>query len=203
MMNTTTEHGYAAGRARRDQIIAEATVLFGRLGFHSTTVVEIAAQCGISRAGLLHHFPTKESLLAAVLEERDREDRARFRQNGSASRDGISVLRGMVDLASYNSSLPGIIALYAVLSAEATAEDHPAHAYFTKRYERIRSETRIALEQAKAAGHLVDGVDIPAAAIELTALMDGLQVQWLLAPHRVDMAQQLHQRIQQLLVTRL
>jgi AcrR family transcriptional regulator len=37
-------------------------------------MVQIAAACGISRAGLLYHFPTKESLLEAVLSERDRID---------------------------------------------------------------------------------------------------------------------------------
>jgi AcrR family transcriptional regulator len=193
-----TETGYAPGRARREQIVAEATTLYGRVGFHAATTLGLAAQCGISRAGLLHHFPTKESLLLAVLEERDREELARFRENGSANRDGLGVLRGMIDLVEYNSKQYGIVELYAVLSAEATAPDHPAHDYFVERYKRIRAGTAWALGRAQAEGYLVEGTDVADLAIELTSLIDGLQLQWLLAPQEVDMPAQLRKRIQQL-----
>lgn len=202
-MSIAPESGYASGRARRERIVAEATKLFGRVGFHSATVLEIAAQCGISRAGLLHHFPTKESLLRAVLEERDRAELARFRENGSAARDGLGVLRGMIDLAAYNSKVSGIIELYTVLSAEASAPDHPAHDYFVERYRRIRAGTIWALTRAEAEGYLVDGTDVSSTAIELTSLIDGLQIQWLLAPDEVDMAGQLRKRIQQLVTVAL
>ena len=195
--------GYPRGRARREQIVAEATLLFGKVGFHGATILDIAAQCDISRAGVMHHFPTKESLLEAVLEQRDREDIARFRQNGSRSPDGLGILRGMVDLASHNSRQPGIIELYAVLAAESTSAEHPAHAYFVERYERIRSGTERALKRARIAGYLKADIDVADAAIELTALMDGLQVQWLLAPGAVDMPAQLQKRIQQLLTVTL
>ncbi|OZB89132.1 MAG: hypothetical protein B7X41_04465, partial [Microbacterium sp. 14-71-5] len=122
----------------RERIVAAATALFGRVGFNSATMLEIAQVCEISRAGLAHHFPTKESLMEAVLETRDREDRERFRRNGSRGQDGIGILRGMVDLARHNTEVGGIIALYAVLSAEAADPSHPAHEYFVRRYQRIR-----------------------------------------------------------------
>ncbi len=194
----TIEAGYATGRARREQIVAEATTLYGQVGYRAATTLALAARCGISRAGLLHHFPTSESLLLAVLQDRDRQETARFRENGSANRDGISVLRGMIDLVEYNSRQQGIVELYAVLSTEATATDHPAHDYFVDRYRRIRSGTEWALRRAQEQGYLVEGVDVADAAIELTSLIDGLQLQWLLAPNEVDMAAQLRKRIQQL-----
>ena len=199
----TIEQGYASGRARREKIIAVATALFGRVGFNGATMLEIAAECGISRAGLSHHFPTKESLLEAVLETRDREDLERFRRSGSAGSDGLGILRGMVDLAQHNTAVPGIIGLYAVLSAEAGDAQHPAHQYFIDRYERIRGGTARALRRARDAGFLADGVDIGDTAIELTALMDGLQVQWLLDPESVDMADVVRRRIEQVLTVDL
>ena len=199
----TTARGYATGRARRDRIIAAATELFGRVGYNSATMLEIAQACELTRAGLSHHFPTKESLMEAVLETRDREDRERFRRNGSRRADGVGVLRGMVDLARHNAEVPGIIALYAVLSAEAAAPEHPAHDYFVQRYERIRSETARALRGTRAAGMLGEQVDPDAAAAELTALMDGLQLQWLLDPSSVDMARIMQRRIEELLTAPL
>jgi AcrR family transcriptional regulator len=197
------ERGYAAGRARRERIVAVATTRFGQVGFNGATMLDIAAECGISRAGLSHHFPTKESLLEAVLEARDADDLERFRANGSARGDGLGILRGMVDLADRNAAVPGIIGLYAVLSAEAGDPGHPAHRYFIDRYERVRHGTARALEQVQAAGHLVAGVDLDDTAAELTALMDGLQVQWLLDPRSVDMAGILRRRIERILTVPL
>ncbi len=202
-MSTPIEQGYAAGRARREKIIGVATELFGRVGFNGATMLEVAQECGISRAGLSHHFPTKESLLEAVLETRDKEDYERFRRNGSAAADGLGVLRGMVDLAEHNTAVPGIIGLYAVLSAEAGSAEHPAHDYFVQRYERIRRGTARALEGARSAGHLAADTDVDETAIELTALMDGLQVQWLLDPNSVDMPTAIRRRIEEVLTVPL
>ena len=42
----------------------------------------IAADAGLTTAGLLHHFPSKEHLLVAVLAERDRLDGAQFQLAG-------------------------------------------------------------------------------------------------------------------------
>ena len=67
----TTRGGYAKGDARRELIVDVASEIFGTQGFRAATMLQIAAACGISRTGLLHHFPTKESLLGAVLARRD------------------------------------------------------------------------------------------------------------------------------------
>ena len=66
-----TRGGYAKGDARRELIVDVASDIFGTQGFRAATMLQIAAACGISRTGLLHHFPTKESLLEAVLARRD------------------------------------------------------------------------------------------------------------------------------------
>ncbi|TPX03719.1 TetR/AcrR family transcriptional regulator [Schumannella luteola] len=192
-METTPEagveapaRGYAKGRARRDAIIHTASAHFAERGFLSATILEIAAACGISRAGLLHHFPDKEALLEAVLEARDVEDQERFAPYTRGS-GAIGVLRGMVDLADHNRLVPGLIELFVRLSAEASAPDHPAHDYVVARYERIRSGTARALRGAVRAGHLRPDLDPDDAALRLTALMDGLQAQWLF-DRRIDMA---------------
>ncbi|MBN9106416.1 MAG: TetR/AcrR family transcriptional regulator [Propionibacteriaceae bacterium] len=178
--------GYAKGRARRAAIVREASAQFAEKGFASATILDIAAACDISRAGLLHHFADKEALLEAVLEARDAEDRARFTPYARAS-GSIGVLRGMVDLAEHNQLVPGLIELFVRLSTEAAAPDHPAHEYFQYRYARIRRMTAQSLAAAIADGHLRADVDPETAALRLTALMDGLQLQWLL-DRSIDMA---------------
>jgi AcrR family transcriptional regulator len=196
----TGERGaYARGLARRDQIIAGAIELFGRMGYRNATILDIATHVGISRTGLLHHFPSKEALLKAILAKRDRDDIERF----GASDDPLSDLRNLVDLVRHNASIPELVGLFAVLSAEAADPAHPAHDYFTRRYERARSAMREALVRARDAGLLASGVDLDHEARALVALLDGLQIQWLLAPDAVDMARELSAELQQLLVVPL
>ncbi|GAA2626848.1 TetR/AcrR family transcriptional regulator [Paractinoplanes durhamensis] len=177
--------GYAKGRAKRRDILDQATALFGEAGYRGTSLREIAARCDISHPGLLHHFPTKESLLLAVLELRDEVDQERITAGNPR---GAAVLRRLVDLVALNASRRGIVELFTVLSAEATAADHPAHSFFVDRYRALVRGLETAYAEALCAGDLRPGVDPAAAARELVALMDGLQLQWLLDDTSVDMA---------------
>jgi AcrR family transcriptional regulator len=160
-------------------------VLFGTVGYRGATLREIAARCGMSHPGLLHHFPTKESLLLAVLERRDEVD---YKRLFTGDNEGVDTLRKLIELASFNATRRGIVELFVLLSAEATAPDHPAHAYFVERYRHSVEAAERAYTQARAAGRLRPGVDTAVAARQVIALMDGLQVQWLLGDGRLDMA---------------
>lgn len=186
--STQARGAYAAGRARKAVIVQTATELFGRAGFHTVSMLDVAAACGISRAGLLHHFPSKELLLTAVLAERDEADEAVFQWGNADDTDGRPWLARLVELVEFNATRPELIRLFAVLSAEATAPQHPAHAHFVARYQGTRRGARDAFTRAQSAGVLSAGADPELLAVELIALLDGLQVQWLLEPERVDMA---------------
>ena len=177
--------GYAKGRAKRAEILATAEAVFAEVGYRGASLREIAARCGISHPGLLHHFATKEALLMAVLEHRDEAGQAVATAGGAT---GAQELRGLVAVVAGNAQQPGIVELFATLSAEATAADHPAHGFFTARYQRVVSRITDAYLAAREEGALRDGIDPATAARELVALMDGLQVQWLYDPPSVDMA---------------
>lgn len=183
-MPVQAPRGYAKGRLKRAEILDQAISLFGEAGYRGSSLRELAGRCGLSHTGLLHYFPAKESLLLAVLEHRDEVDNARLPGAGTA----LAVLRGLVELAALNATRPGIVELFAVLSAEATAADHPAHAYFVQRYRTTVRTVQRAYEQLRADGSLRPEVEPGAAARQLVALMDGLQIQWLLGGRRIDMA---------------
>lgn len=184
-MAVEVERGYAKGRAKRREIIDRAVTLFGEVGYRGASLREIAGRCGISHPGLLHHFPTKEALLLAVLEHRDEVDSVWVA--GGDDDDPVSGLRRLVEVVERNTGRRPVVELYAVLSAEATSADHPAHEYFQDRYRRALGAVRSAYERARDAGALRDGVEPGTAARHLVALMDGLQVQWLLDDGATDM----------------
>jgi AcrR family transcriptional regulator len=58
---------------RREQVLTAATKAFARNGFAATSLDDVAAQAGVSRAILYRHFESKTDLYRAVL------DRARAR----------------------------------------------------------------------------------------------------------------------------
>ena len=64
----------AKGEDRRQRILAVAQRLLTRNGGRGTTLGQIAQEAGVSSAGLLHHFESKDQLLHAVLDARDAAD---------------------------------------------------------------------------------------------------------------------------------
>jgi len=164
------------GAATREHILSTATAMFGESGYRGASLRDIAARCGLTHPGLLYHFPTKAGLLEAVLNRRDRADTL---EAGPQLR-GLEALNALVDLAGRNAETRGLVELFATLSAESTALDHPAHAYFVARYERVVREISQHFVELREDGQLADSIDPLAAGRQWVALMDGLQIQWLL-----------------------
>jgi len=54
--------------ATREQILEAATKLLGAHGYAALRVASVAKEAGVSLGGHLHHFPSKEALVVAVLE---------------------------------------------------------------------------------------------------------------------------------------
>lgn len=199
-MTGEARRGYAKGRAKRVEILDQAMSMFGEVGYRGASLRVIATRCGISHPGLLHHFPTKGSLLLAVLEHRDEVD-GQWLSVGCPT--GVDRLRRLIGLAALNAERRGIVELFTVLAAEATSADHPAHSYFVERYRDSVGTTAVSYTQARDAGALRDGIAPDEAAQQLIALMDGLQTQWLLSGCVTDMAGVLRAHVQAQLTVRL
>lgn len=174
-MTTGVRGPYAKTEARRADILRTALEAFSARGFQGSSLREIAEAVGLSQAGVLHHFSSKEALLAAVLAEKDAVQVSHFE-----NAHGIGVLAALRSVVAENMAQPGLIRLFTTLSAEAIHEDHPAHEYFQLRYAGARELIASALGQAKADGDVRADVDVDMAASLLIAIMDGLQLQWLL-----------------------
>ncbi|MFI1225004.1 MULTISPECIES: TetR/AcrR family transcriptional regulator [unclassified Streptomyces] len=171
-------------RQRQQDILAIAMDTFAARGYNNASLAEIADRVGLTQAGVLHYFRSKALLLTSVLELRDQRD---IEQLGPDRPQGLEFLRHLVNTALRNAEREGIVRLYAVLSAESVTDDHPAQDYFRDRYDGLRAFVADALREA---------CELPAEQADLTrdaanaiiAVMDGLQVQWLLSPESVDMA---------------
>jgi len=165
---------YANTPHRRREIVVSATEVFAAHGYSGGSLRQVAKDIGVSVTSVTHHFPTKESLLEAVLEQADLD--AAHSIDLDAARDG---LRGtVVRLAETGQDHPHLLRLLTVLSAEATAPDHPAHDWLIARYERVEDEvTRWAIADPALA---LDSIHARSLARRIVAVWDGLQLRWLL-----------------------
>jgi len=173
---TPSQRGsYAKGKARKQEIVDAALAVFAKSGFHSGSLREVAKRVGLTTAGVMHHFASKEELFTEVLRQRDERVRA-----AAGDVSSTSLLEQTRKVVAYNQSTRGLTSLYTVISAEATDDEHPAHQYFVDRYTSGRALAEATLRDAHAAGRLRDDIDIELAARLIPAVMDGLQQQWLL-----------------------
>ena len=138
---------YAKSAGRRQEIVAAALEVFSEAGYHKGSIRDVADRVGLSQAGLLHHYPSKHLLLEAVLDWRDQDALARM---GAEPPQGLAMLEALVDLAEHNATTPQVVELHVTLSAEATAQDHPVHDYFVRRYAVVLEMVADAFEHAAA-----------------------------------------------------
>src|SRR5918993_4686584 len=86
--------------ARREQILETALGLFAAQGFDATSTRQIAKEVGVAEGLIFHYFPTKASLLTAILEDR-LEGRRAFRRDlrplleDAAGKPASEVLRSL------------------------------------------------------------------------------------------------------------
>ena len=133
---------YAKTPKRREEILDAAFDVFAHYGYLNSSMSEIAKRAGMTMPGVTHHFPTKAGLLEAVLRERDLDAAGHLE-----GRRGVDLLRGLLEIAERDEQDRGLTQLFAILSAEATIEDHPAHDYFRDRYDFILQNVRARLRR--------------------------------------------------------
>ena len=161
---------YAKTAERRRTILATALEVFAESGFRGASVRVIASRVGMTDTGVLHHFGGKGKLLLEVVKQKEDED-------ADALRDPY-----LRDLVAKNGTRNGTVRLFTTLSAESTDPEHPAHDHFVNRYAHVREVVAERLTRESTEGRIPATIDPDLAARVMLAVMDGLQIQWLLDP---------------------
>src|SRR3954447_17717342 len=147
--STGTARGpYRTGIRRREQIIATAITVFGEYGFAGGSIRTIADRVGVSHATLLQHFGSKEGLLTAVLQERDR----RTVEASLTGVAGLDYFRRLPQVMAAHLSNQGLLELFTTMAAEASNPAHPAHAFIQRRYTDNLATLASHLQRAADAG---------------------------------------------------
>ena len=176
-----------ATQRKRAEILDAAIDIFGNRGYANGTLADIAEQVDITHAGVLHHFGSKQNLLLEMLAYRDQTDVADLVEQHIP--DGLDLFLHLVRTAIANSRRAGIVQVYTVLSAESVTDEHPARPFFESRYSTLRAEVAHAFRVLCQQEGVSEPPTIDAASASILAVMDGLQLQWLLHPQEIELGE--------------
>ncbi|WP_345463346.1 helix-turn-helix domain-containing protein [Nocardioides marinquilinus] len=169
---------HASTAARRREIVQSALELFLADGYYGTSLRAIARRIGMTHAGLLHHFDSKDELLVEVLHRWDLDTRSWFE-----SQPPVRSLDDLVDrcvaLIDRHRDEPALIRLLLTLSSSASDPRHPLSSHFRQRSRSARAFMRGFLAPLQERGQIPADVDLDQAAAWMVAGLDGLQLQWL------------------------
>lgn len=163
------------GIARREQILDAAVELFARHGYRGTGLHALGERVGISHVGILRHFGTKEELLKAVLDRRERILEELTRDYQGTGIVGVTSIPVPFE--------PEILTrLATVLRAENLNPDDPLHDYFEAQNHRVRDVIAAEIRAGQDKGEIRSDIDPELKAVEIVAFAIGIETQWLSNP---------------------
>jgi AcrR family transcriptional regulator len=168
----------AKGEDRRQHILEVALRMLACNGSRATTLAQVARAAGMSTAGLLHHFQSKEQLLHAVLDARDARDEAAAELEG----DLETQLRGVRRRFDRSERSPGFVGMFIVLLCENLDPQAPLHERFLGRYRSAVRMIAASIQRGQRAGRFRGDVDPAVKAREVVAFLYGMEATWLLDP---------------------
>jgi len=170
----------ARGDSTRQHILNVAIEMIARSGGrHGASISDIAAAAGVSKTGLLHHFPTKDALLNATLDYRDQIDRLgepTWEITGLELFDQIER-----DIREWQQR-PLALGLFTMLLTENLNPGDPLHERLLERGHAIHDSFAEALERGKVRGDIRAEVDSGVVADMVIAFLNGLETYWQLDP---------------------
>jgi AcrR family transcriptional regulator len=165
------------GVERREAILRAASEVFAAKGYRGGSLALIGERVGLTAAGVLRHFGSKEDLLLAVITDRDQ--RAAPIGERLARLGSLDALRGLVAYAELSEAEPGIGALFTVLQSEHLEEPGRVRDFFLERSRSIQDLLAHLVRSGQVAGEIRADADPGVVAAEVMAFMEGASLLWL------------------------
>ena len=181
-------------------IIDVALTLFGSRGLRGTSIGAIAERLGITDSAVLYYFPSKDALVAAVVEQAAQRQTNEMR--ALVAPGGLEAIRRMAVWGAIVQQTPDLTALQVILSAEAILEKSAVGDAVRRRYAAVHDLAAGLMRQGVERGEIRDGVDVEWEASALIAYLDGIRLQWFYSGQTLPIAEAVR-RYFDLLIERL
>jgi AcrR family transcriptional regulator len=165
----------AKGADRKQRILQVAERLVSRYGWRNTSLAQIAKEAGVSTAGVLHHFESKEQLLNAVLDARDADDDTHADRNGD-------LVTEICRVAERFDRAPELVGTFTVLLIENIDPGAPLHDRLLHRQREGVDIVADLIANGQRAGRYRTDFDAAIKAVEILAFVNGMETAWLLDP---------------------
>jgi AcrR family transcriptional regulator len=149
--------------------------MLARNGWRNTSLAQIAREAGVTPAGLLHHFASKEHLLNAVLDARDDDDDLHANRSGD-------LIAEIMRVGERFQRSPELVGTFVVLLVENIQPDAPLHDRLVERHRAAVDIVAELIRRGQAAGRYRPDLDAATKAVEILALINGMETSWLLDP---------------------
>ncbi|KMO44455.1 hypothetical protein VQ03_02805 [Methylobacterium tarhaniae] len=157
------------GSSKREAIVAATKTLLWERGYEATSPRDVLALSGAGQGSLYHHFPGKREVAAAALTEMAEEEIAVIDALFTPGTPPLERVRAY--LTRERQALRGC--RLGRLANESAMEEPVLRAPVAAYLGRIQACLRASLEEAAAAGLLAPGIEPPALAAVLIAVVEG------------------------------
>jgi AcrR family transcriptional regulator len=174
-------------RTRREQVLAAALEVFSQRGYSDTAVDEVARASETSKGGLYFHFPSKQSLFTALLDEASKELISHVEEAMAAESDPLA--KGEAALQEVLHLFGGHRVLARLLLVEAVGAGREFNTRLASLHEALASLIAGCLDEAVATGQL-PALDTKLAAHAWYGAVNQVVLRWLLTgePERLENA---------------
>lgn len=183
----------------RAVVLDAAFHLFARDGIQHTSLADVARHAGVAEGEVRAQYPDVDALLLAVLE---RVDASFIDTEAYVAGNPFAIVETIRRLPAGAQPLvddPDLARFRVLVSFEAIVREGAARVYTQRRTEAIRWWFTQLLTEGVRNGELSPDVDPDARAAEWVAFMEGIQIQWLLHPERIDLVRAYESHIDDLL----
>lgn len=155
------------GRRSREEILDAASRVMAERGYAATTMSVLAAETGLPKSAIYHHFSSKGGLLSAVMERGARAFFAAMRDAHACPPDGGTPRErmewylqrtGEVFLAS-----PDFLRLHLIMALSAEAAEEAEAAHVAAKIDEVRTEGRLYMREMITYAFAPEGQEIAGA----------------------------------------
>lgn len=155
-------------------------MLFGRKGYHATTMADLAHATGLTKGGLYCHFKNKEELFNEAVKEVERRFLDPLIEHISRIQgDAIDKLIGVIKFnGQYGLKHKEVVLFLLTLSAEVCDVHYSFERSLKQLYDKYRAFISKLIEQGKKEGTIRKDVDSDLMALFFIGAHDGILLQW-------------------------